>query len=623
MISRGGSILASAEAYEFKIQTSGGLAPLHWAVKSGSLPPGLELKDGGISGNPKQSQANAFQFSLEVSDSSQPPQSYDQRFSVIIKAAPLRMLLSAEPRKMVIDAFSPASAPATNPAPAGSQTAPPKEEIVANPPDAAGAPAPAPVAQPAPVPAPQPAPVAKPAPAPAPRPDPPNQPSPVPPSNADCNHIMDSVVANAGFSPDDLNNMGVCSDRIEAAIDELSKVRPTTENNAAIIEEASTTFLPPDDRYFGWAKGASYVQTLTSVNSNLSQLIYRVYANALNGLLSLPLGCCKRIQGEKNFYNKQGIKVQIEVDSVKRTLNAAQAHLRRTLEDNGLTEPFSGLLETYLIPYSASGNNLVPTALTALNQNTQTFGAGFLSFESQHFQLKQSDAGELSLGGRVGVAPTQTLVNVSGTTGPRSYLQNAFNWDMNARLSSPIGSKTLFGLVYTFGQNVLLSQSSVITPAQNSPAPSGPTGSASTTTPYGNHTQAAASFWEAGPELRMYPYNLQRVSADKKYLLPSFFFDTGIRFDKRFENLNETQYGNFWRPTQRFFFRSFVTLTNVLERNPSQKSNSGLFNVAIGFEYSTAWGSPPNGRLVVPADSLVYINASIDLVKAFSKQGTQ
>jgi hypothetical protein len=137
-----------------------------------------------------------------------------------------------------------------------------------------------------------------------------------------------------------------------------------------------------------------------------------------------------------------------------------------------------------------------------------------------------------------------------------------------------------------------------------------------------------------GPELRIYPYQLQRVNDEKKFLLPSFSFSTGLRLDNRFSDLNQTQYYNFRRPTQRFFLRAFVTLTNVVERNPSQKANSGLFNVGLGFEYDAPWvgffnGSTcetdpcSGGRLVVPPDSRVYINASIDLVKAFSKQSGQ
>jgi len=102
-------------AYQFKIQTDGGLPPLHWAINGGSLPPGLELEEGIISGTPSQAQAAPFQFSIEVSDSSQPPQKYSQSLSLLVKARALKMLLSANPLRMVIDASSAVSDPPANP----------------------------------------------------------------------------------------------------------------------------------------------------------------------------------------------------------------------------------------------------------------------------------------------------------------------------------------------------------------------------------------------------------------------------------------------------------------------------------------------------------------------------
>jgi hypothetical protein len=42
--------------------------------------------------------------------------------------------------------------------------------------------------------------------------------------------------------------------------------------------------------------------------------------------------------------------------------------------------------------------------------------------------------------------------------------------------------------------------------------------------------------------------------------------------------------------------------------------------VAIGVEFDTAW-SRPSGRTTVPSAVRIFVNASIDLVKAFTKQG--
>jgi hypothetical protein len=81
-------------AYEFHIQTGGGLEPLQWKVVQGELPPGIELLPSGtLRGVPASPRREPFQFTVEVSDSSQPPQSFAQRFSLLVSTAPLRILL--------------------------------------------------------------------------------------------------------------------------------------------------------------------------------------------------------------------------------------------------------------------------------------------------------------------------------------------------------------------------------------------------------------------------------------------------------------------------------------------------------------------------------------------------
>ena len=85
-------------AYEFQIQVEGGLPPLKWRVAGGELPPGIELLPSGtLRGVPTVPRRDPYQFMVEVSDSSQPPQTFAQRFSVVIKAGPLHMVLGADP----------------------------------------------------------------------------------------------------------------------------------------------------------------------------------------------------------------------------------------------------------------------------------------------------------------------------------------------------------------------------------------------------------------------------------------------------------------------------------------------------------------------------------------------
>jgi hypothetical protein len=107
-------------------------------------------------------------------------------------------------------------------------------------------------------------------------------------------------------------------------------------------------------------------------------------------------------------------------------------------------------------------------------------------------------------------------------------------------------------------------------------------------------------------EYRIYPYELQRVRDEKKFLLPSFSFVSGFRRDSRFAGLQETHMATSQNPVQQWVMRSFVTLTNVFERNPSGKNNSGVFNVGLGFETLYGVLAP-----AVPAPALWFLRTHV------------
>ena len=104
-------------AYEYKIHAEGGLAPLKWKVAAGQLPPGLELLSSGIiRGVPTTAQAQPFVFEVEVSDASQPPQTFAQTLAVMIKAAPLRIVTNPTSLRIVQPTESRAVSPLAPPA---------------------------------------------------------------------------------------------------------------------------------------------------------------------------------------------------------------------------------------------------------------------------------------------------------------------------------------------------------------------------------------------------------------------------------------------------------------------------------------------------------------------------
>lgn len=102
---------------------------------------------------------------------------------------------------------------------------------------------------------------------------------------------------------------------------------------------------------------------------------------------------------------------------------------------------------------------------------------------------------------------------------------------------------------------------------------------------------------------------------------PALSFATGFKSDQRFQRGGGPGLGAFGSPSARYFLRSFVTITNVRERGFSEKPNEKIFNVAFGIEYQTPWSRGQGVTNRVPSTTMVFVNASINLIKAFGKQG--
>lgn len=96
------------QTYEYQLRTEGGLSPLTWRVVGGELPSGISLESSGkLKGVPSTSRREAYAFVIEVSDSSESSQTFAQAFSMVIQAAPLRIVTNAPRLKLL----SPAEAP--------------------------------------------------------------------------------------------------------------------------------------------------------------------------------------------------------------------------------------------------------------------------------------------------------------------------------------------------------------------------------------------------------------------------------------------------------------------------------------------------------------------------------
>src|SRR5581483_791881 len=72
--------------YQFRFHVRGGALALHWHVEKGALPPGMILDpDGLLRGQAER--PGEFQFTVAVSDSSQPPQAVQKGFSLRVRSA--------------------------------------------------------------------------------------------------------------------------------------------------------------------------------------------------------------------------------------------------------------------------------------------------------------------------------------------------------------------------------------------------------------------------------------------------------------------------------------------------------------------------------------------------------
>ena len=98
-----------SKTYSGTLSATGGTSPYTWSVSSGSLPPGLSLgtATGAISGTPTSS--GTSNFTVSVSDSSNPVQKQSASTSIVIAAAPVPQLAigsSALPSGTVSKAYS-------------------------------------------------------------------------------------------------------------------------------------------------------------------------------------------------------------------------------------------------------------------------------------------------------------------------------------------------------------------------------------------------------------------------------------------------------------------------------------------------------------------------------------
>lgn len=74
------------EPYEFRFRAHGGVPALHWRLETGALPPGLKLEGDGLLHGAAE-RVGEFQFTLAVTDGSQPQQKVQKGFILRVRSA--------------------------------------------------------------------------------------------------------------------------------------------------------------------------------------------------------------------------------------------------------------------------------------------------------------------------------------------------------------------------------------------------------------------------------------------------------------------------------------------------------------------------------------------------------
>jgi len=109
--------------YEYTLQTEGGLPPLQWSVVAGALPKGISLSTTGtLKGVPASAKPEPFEFSVEVRDSEQPPQSSVQRLRLGVRSSELHIVLP-KPLLKILPPTNSADTISSPPSPLRSQDA--------------------------------------------------------------------------------------------------------------------------------------------------------------------------------------------------------------------------------------------------------------------------------------------------------------------------------------------------------------------------------------------------------------------------------------------------------------------------------------------------------------------
>jgi hypothetical protein len=101
-------------AYSAQIRVSNGVAPIQWQIIAGSLPPGISFCTGNttdtcaITGTPTQWSATPYSFTIQVTDSSNPPRTAQKNYTLKVDAdgAPLTIQMAGLPAGVLNTAYS-------------------------------------------------------------------------------------------------------------------------------------------------------------------------------------------------------------------------------------------------------------------------------------------------------------------------------------------------------------------------------------------------------------------------------------------------------------------------------------------------------------------------------------
>ncbi len=323
-------------------------------------------------------------------------------------------------------------------------------------------------------------------------------------------------------------------------------------------------------------------------------IVARVAPSEINTFLINQHSAYRRFKRWVSAYRRV-ITVPETKAQLSEALSAADDSLHAALELRGLNQVFSAVLMTGAIIGSGAGGD-------AEDSERTTSATAHLIWESKHIGTDDEGFAHMSHRGRIGFIPALMLVKESATASEESVYQEAFVWDLAARLNRPVLSKhaSEFTAYVRVGQTLLNTNSVLI---DRGPA-------SVLALPVDNGARRAEWFYEGGLEFNAFNTSLDVVHAEGSAISSLFSISLAYRKDSRFKKQGDLV--AFTAPEDRGVFRFLIDALRVVDKRQASDAPR-VFTLGFGVEHEF---SLQRGDNTVPVGSNFIFRGDVDLLRA-------